>query len=240
MDLEGHSQWLASRVSKPAAAADRIELAEILQGSLKKEGFDLISWKGDGGVYSSDPASGVGSLDFAVTAGQAAAAAFANWRSIRDNRLILRIRISLHWAPDLYIHEVKGYWSSDHLNLFMKYEREIGVSGTIAFTGPLYQHLSEAAQSQFILKRRRALGTRPGEDLITEVHYLPLEGEVRLNRSGSLGFFEWVSEDPELQFDLQDAAMGPKSFGLCARIWQKPRIHWVRLRAPSWLRLGSC
>ena len=149
VDLEGHSAYMAAHPSKPDAAQSRVEYATVLHKMLDKSHFSLLSWKGDGGVYAADPPTSGRPADFAVRAAEKAAAAFHVWRAKRPDRDVLRFRISLHWAPDLYTYPERGYWSSDHLNFFMKYEREIGLSGTVAVTDKVFSHLSGNCQQRF-------------------------------------------------------------------------------------------
>src|ERR1019366_5857877 len=84
VDIEGHSSWVSTAASQPAVGEARVDLAERLRrGSppavgevrvdlaerlrrrLSRHGFELLSWKGDGGVYASRPETGSGNFDFA-------------------------------------------------------------------------------------------------------------------------------------------------------------------------------
>lgn len=130
----------------------------VLHEELAKHKFTLLSWKGDGGVYHADPPRGSAPLDFAVTAAKGVAEKTAVWRMESADRNVLRLRISLHWAPDIYTYNEPGYWSSDHLNLFIKYEREIGLSGTVAVTDTVFENLSPPCQRLFSHSLERPLG----------------------------------------------------------------------------------
>lgn len=211
VDLEGHSAWVAAASSKPAVSHARRDFAQTLHQSLATFGFQLLSWKGDGGVYQAQ-SEGRQCFDFSVEAALQAAADFDAWRHEKPDRSNLRLRISLHHAPDIYIHKDDGYWTSDHLNVFLKYERELGVSGTVAVTQGVFRNLSGEKQGLFDPRaaRRRTYGVRPGEAIITETHYAPLPGEAALNRASKTGFFEWLNVVlPEAS--TIDSSVGPAS-----------------------------
>jgi hypothetical protein len=193
VDLEGSTLWLASASSRPELVDDRVDLAERINKILRQNRFKLLSWKGDGGVYES-PSERGGGLEFAVEAAFAAAKEFSNWRSIKENRASLRLRTTVHFAPDIYVHKNHDYWASDDLNVFIKYEREIGVSGTVAVTDAVYRNLSTSVQARFAASRKRNLGAFPGHVAIKKIHYSPIITEVEANKSNPLGFFEWLRD----------------------------------------------
>lgn len=193
VDLEGHSAWIINASSMPAVSEARMNFAKTLNESMRRHNFNLLSWKGDGGVYHSE-SEGKANFDFAINAARNVANDFNAWRTKSHDRSNLRLRISLHHAPDVYIHDTNDYWTSDHLNVFLKYEREIGVSGTIAVTQFIYKQLSTKEQTYFPSNavRYRKFGVRPGEAIISETHYAPLKHEAILNRDSKMGFFEWL------------------------------------------------
>src|SRR5437016_11532532 len=104
VDLEGHSAWVAVARSQPQVVQARVDLAKQLHYALRKAQFTLLSWKGDGGVYYA-PQELAGNLDFAVSAASKAAAEFDKWRAQSPDRSSLRFRISVHLAPDVYVHK---------------------------------------------------------------------------------------------------------------------------------------
>jgi hypothetical protein len=212
VDLEGHSAWLRAARSKPEAVSERITLAKRLHASLAQFNFDLVSWKGDGGVYAASEDAGAGNFDFSIAAAEAATQVFANWRAEnKESRSVLRLRLSIHYAPKVYVHSDPGYWTSDDLNVFIKYEREIGVSGTIAITEGIFPDLSPEIQSRFIAMRELSMGALPGVDLIRLVRYLPIETEIEFNKTNRLGFFEWLNDlSPRLGL-ADEVKLGPRA-----------------------------
>ena len=211
VDLEGHSAWLGAALSKPGAVGERIALAKRLHISLKNYKFILVSWKGDGGIYAASEAANAGTFDFAVEASDAATAVFAKWRAEKSSRNILRLRVCVHYAPTVYVHADPGYWASDDLNVFMKFEREIGVSGTIAVTNAIFHHLSQETQIRFTAERPLSLGVLPGVALIRSVYYSRIEAEVQLNRTSKLGYFEWLNRSPQPICLANELVVGPRA-----------------------------
>ena len=212
VDLEGHSAWVERSTSKPDAVRARVELAERLRRKLADHKFELLSWKGDGGVYASRPETGQGDLDFAVDAAFSVAEDFGTWRSLAGDRASLRFRISAHYAGDVYVHKDRGYWASDDLNVFIKYEREIGVSGTVAVTDVFHRNLSSAAQRKFAAFRSLHLGARPGNVGVKGVYYAPVGGEAAMNKHSRTTFFEWLSAVNLPEATSTDKLIGPSSF----------------------------
>jgi hypothetical protein len=210
VDLEGHSAWMANAKSIPTVVRDRAAFAKALRALLAKRRFALLSWKGDGGVYHLEYKK-TNDFTAAVEAAVAAAEEFHRWRGAREDRSKLRLRASLHHAAMVYIHEDEGYWASDDLNVFLKYEREIGVSGTVAVTQAIFPHLLEPLQNAFAYSRPMRFSAPRGAPLISAVHYMPLPHEAGLNNLGRHGFFEWMKllDLPEIQFI--DPTIGPKA-----------------------------
>jgi hypothetical protein len=213
VDLEGHSAWMANESSKPEVARKRMEFAKQLGKSVTKYGFRLLSWKGDGGVYEAAQ-DRRGDVDFAVDAASAAAESFAKWRNEDTSRSPLRLRVSIHLASDVYTHAQEGYWSSDDLNVFLKHERAIGVSGTIAVTHAVYRHLTSSTQKRFGIERDRTFGTA-GQTLITKIYHAAIPAEAALNQHDRLGFFEWVNSLRLPGALTDDPDVGPAS---CRRL----------------------
>ncbi|MBK8069306.1 MAG: hypothetical protein IPK27_17265 [Rhodanobacteraceae bacterium] len=209
VDLEGHSAWMANDPSKPDVARKRVEFAEQLRKSVGTNDFRLLSWKGDGGVYVASR-DGRPNVDFAVDAAFAAAHSFSKWRKRAPSRSLLRLRVSIHLADDVYTHPQEGYWSSDDLNVFLKYERAIGVSGTIAITQAVHEHLSKGTQNRFNIARDRQFGAG-GKPLISKIYHSSIPAEVALNRDDKSGFFEWINSLRLPGALTDDPDVGPES-----------------------------
>jgi hypothetical protein len=210
VDLEGHTSWMGNAKSKADVAVARFHFAQVMRECLEKKGFTLLSWKGDGGVYHSAPTKP--DFDFAVEAAESSVNAFWTWRAGSQDRKVLRFRISIHYAPDVYMHPSEsGYLASDDLNLFLKHERDFGVSGTLAVTQAVFRHLSGQTQGRFQTQRSCSFGVRPGESLISSVHYLTLSSEVDSHNVADLNFFEWVAGLHLPRPTKQDLIVGPSS-----------------------------
>ncbi|MGN6869276.1 MAG: hypothetical protein ACTHMY_12820 [Solirubrobacteraceae bacterium] len=173
VDLEGHSAWLRKADSKPAAVAARVLLAETLTKRLVELSFARVYWAGDGGMYARD-ATNLPSYDCVVVAAEAAADIFAGWAAEDADRNVLSIRISAHAAYPVYEHADSGYWTSDELNVFAKYERDIAIAGSIAITEsvrlnltPKYTPLFPAPASREVM----AAGAGTDTALIGRVFY---------------------------------------------------------------------
>lgn len=206
IDLEGSSTYGIRTKNLPDFAEEKYRLAEKVKSVVFNYGFELISWKGDGGVYAAD-ATDVENWDFSVDAADAVATAFDEWRDEEKRRSVLRLRISIHHASRMMVHKESGYWTSDDLNIFMKYEREISVSGTIAVTDSVYQMLQNAqVRDRFVWQRDRSWG----KGLIKQIHHAPIDSEATLNRESPFGFFAWLSRKKLPKVSLQHELIGPQ------------------------------
>lgn len=174
VDLEGHSLWFRNTQSKPAAVDARAQFAESLRKVLlKKHSFRRLYWFGDGGMFFCDVA-GLSNFDCAIDATDTAFQIFSNWRTKEENRAILQLRVSIHYGSPVYTHREYGYWTSDDLNIFSKFERKIALPGTTAITDKVRPHLSKNMQMRFpkYTERRILLGRSQITDaLIRYVHY---------------------------------------------------------------------
>jgi hypothetical protein len=182
VDLEGHSLWFQRAPSKPQAVAAKIDLVRRLNRCVHPFGFQLLYWAGDGGMYRHEPKPD-GNLDKAVDGAYALAKAFDAWRARKQpNQLdlsALRLRISIHSANSVYTHKNPGYWTSEDLNAFAKYERQIAIAGTVAITDTVRPHLSASRQARFPAgtKREILIGNSAGTTaLIRSAYYSVLKG----------------------------------------------------------------
>ena len=150
IDLEGHSLWFRNAQSKPAAVDARAQFAESLKKVLwKKHSFRRLYWFGDGGMFFCDVA-GLSNFDCTIDVADTVFQIFSDWKAKEENRAILQLRISIHYGSPVYTHKEYGYWTSDDLNVFSKYERKIALPGTIAITDKVRPHLlSENIQTRF-------------------------------------------------------------------------------------------
>jgi hypothetical protein len=178
VDIEGHSTWLRHSQSKPGAVMARIEAADRLSDVATRHGFDRVFWAGDGGLFARD-ASGLPDQDCLVAAGEDCLTEFERWRRVAPDRAQLELRVSAHSAYPVYTYHDPGQWTSDHLNLFIKHERRIGVAGTVAITDAVKENLSPSLQPKFPDSSRRevligAVGGTSTSSLIRFVYYMPI------------------------------------------------------------------
>jgi hypothetical protein len=145
VDLEGHSDWLRRVPSQPTAVECRIALAERLTKTALDYSFLRVYWAGDGGMYSRHTRD-IANSDIVVDLAKSIYQEFYKWRQSTPRADGLGLRVSAHRAHTVHVTEDPSYWTSDDLNVFAKYERLIGISGTIAVTDALRKQLSEIHQ----------------------------------------------------------------------------------------------
>ena len=190
LDLNGHSAWMRNAEFVGTAVQARIEFAERVTAKLKSPyKFARVFWGGDGGLFARGLGRSTSNYDIAVDAAKAVVTIFEDWRSEVEDRRALQLRVSLHFAPEIYVHEDTGYWTSDDLNLFMKFEHDIAAANAIAATGTFRRNLSESYGRRFKSATKRELhltGTNsPGYKVINEVYY-EFAGEAKHDSSLSL------------------------------------------------------
>jgi hypothetical protein len=155
VDLAGHSNWMQAAKSKPDAARARAELAERLSSSLQHHGFDTAFWAGDGGLFTCRKESVL--ADNLYKPIDEIFQCFQIWKTIEttanQQRDQLNLRVTLH-TDEVYVHANSGYWYSDELSTFLKFEREIALLGSAVITQNVYQQMSEEYQNDWgFLKR---------------------------------------------------------------------------------------
>ncbi|MFC1678681.1 NUDIX domain-containing protein [Elusimicrobiota bacterium] len=202
VDLAGHSKWLRNSNDPIKAAHQRNQLASQITAKMKKKRFTLVSWAGDGGLFAR---SSVEDIDFdsSVHAAGAVANEFHSWlQKITRNAGPaakppgLGLRISAHFADKILLHRNPGYWASNSLNTFMKYERHIGITGTIAVTRPLWDMLSEDLKAKFpeTAERKFLLASEPGStDTIRKIRYAPMASFIKAPSPKVTQLNEWLS-----------------------------------------------
>lgn len=157
IDLANHSRWVDEINSNPDATAARAEFAERLIGNLKHNKFERVFWAGDGGVFCSPHINNTEDL---ISAIDEIFKTFEHWRSQslnnRDIRSLLSIRVTVD-LDNIYTHRDPGYWHSNRLNKFLKYEREIGRNGTAAITEEVFRQLKTEQQQRWEGGRTRVL-----------------------------------------------------------------------------------
>jgi len=179
--------------------------------------FQLVSWRGDGGIFAHD-SDNLPNLDFAIPAAEAVAKLFYEWRSQDISRSVMGFRISLHDGA-IYIHDNPGLWLSRDLSTFAKYERDIGLGDAIAITGQVREHLSKAIGASFsdsaLLKRHLGENAN-GDALIKFVYYRSLSSVKEIHMSTEMPQDSLYSLIAKLsqqtgQQTAADAKIGPQS-----------------------------
>lgn len=148
IDMAGHSGWMKEFESDLEAMEARTELASSIIEALPNHGFNKIFWAGDGGLFAAevDPNH---KAQICVDAATVVFEKFKKWQKIQPKeRRKLNLRVSLH-RDEIYHHEEVGFWYSDNLSLFLKYERTIANTGAIALSNEVYRRLRPNTQKPF-------------------------------------------------------------------------------------------
>jgi hypothetical protein len=152
-DLANHSKWIrscAAAGSIPAAFEARQRFAEAAGAAIKPWGFTRMFWRGDGGVFFAPQETA--KADETVEAARAVRDAFLTWQANQEYASLgvkgLAVRISCHHCL-VWGGADCEYWTSDDLNQFTKFERQIAQHDAIAVTGEL---------AQFLVKEKHAFG----------------------------------------------------------------------------------
>ena len=144
VDISSHSKWVAESPSAPDTMATRCELAINISNELAKFNLERAFWAGDGGLYYASRENTVQNI---VDAGIHIIELFDLWRE-RFKAQMLGIRAIAHRDDDIYTHEEAGYWFSQELNAFMKYERDLTNPNSFVVTDRVYSNLTGTAQSK--------------------------------------------------------------------------------------------
>jgi hypothetical protein len=144
-DLGGHSSWsadLEETGSRHDIFLSRKDLKVSLRQAVSGYGFSMHHWAGDGGLFAG-LLQGPDDGDRTYEAMSQMLSAFERWRNQSSSRESLACRISATYIPDLCIDRDPGDWYSTELNLFLKYERQIGHVGTLRITQALRRQLNK-------------------------------------------------------------------------------------------------
>jgi hypothetical protein len=212
LDLEGHSDWLRHADSKPAAVTARVSFAEAVSKRLVGCDFSRVFWAGDGGLFARD-ATGLPSYDCVVSAAVEAARVFAEWRDESPDRTLLGLRLSAHAAHPLYEHPDPSYWTSDDLNVFAKYERDIGIAGTIAITDVVREHLSPPYAAQFPQSAARDLfaASPSGDKAVIRRIFYTVHPETRAGRPAYKTLARFCGDFETSETAAEVAPVGPRN-----------------------------
>ena len=110
--------------------------------------FHRVYWLGDGGVYAIQYTGNERDADAAVAAADGRYKCFEQFSSSAPggNQLSLRITATL---IEVVLHPDPSQWYGRNLNIFLKYEREIGSPDALIISSQLYEKLSRDARKRF-------------------------------------------------------------------------------------------
>ncbi len=173
-DLADHSAWFDRQVNDgrgiEATVAKR-QLADDIEKRLKKIGFAQVFWRGDGGLYAAPKGLNLFTADEAVNAARGIRKVFLAWQ-LRDQftKITLTdvgLRISCHEC-DVWVSENPAFWSAVDLNLFLKHERELAITGTVAITQKVFEALDTNRDG---FDKRISRHARLGNGQVWKVYY---------------------------------------------------------------------
>lgn len=147
IDLANHTKWFGEK--KPEKNLVKKELAMDFTNELKnKYQFHRLFWAGDGGVFVRT-SEATPNYDVVIDAADTIYALFEKWKK-KNNKLetkLLNIRVSAH-ISQIFADKDPGFWTSEDLNNFIKYERNISEKG-FAVTKQIRDLLSAEKQKRF-------------------------------------------------------------------------------------------
>lgn len=147
-DLANHTKWFSEK--QPEKNLVKKELATLFTSELEsKYEFYRLFWAGDGGVFVRIPEGGIQNYDVVIQAADTVYDLFDKWKkkySEFDTKL-LDIRISAH-ISQIFADKDPGFWTSEELNNFIKYERRMSEKG-FAVTKQIRDLLSAPKQKRF-------------------------------------------------------------------------------------------
>jgi hypothetical protein len=144
IDLEGHTIWAKEMESHNEVYLKRRMFAENLELSLAEIKFDRLHWLGDGGLFARE-FSHAEDAEAVCDAADRAYKCFADVLGSRDSQLGLRATAT--WASGVYTGPVPGYWFSNTMNEFLKYERDIAEPNAFVITEELRKRMSDRSPS---------------------------------------------------------------------------------------------
>ncbi|HMC31933.1 MAG TPA: hypothetical protein VKL99_13950 [Candidatus Angelobacter sp.] len=144
IDLEGHTTWAKNMESHDEVYRKRRDFADRLETSLRDIKFDRLHWLGDGGLFAREFSSAE-DAEAVCDAADRAYKCFADVLGSRDSQLGLRATAT--WVSGIYTGPVPGYWYSNTMNEFLKYERDIAEPNAFVITEELRKRMSDGSPS---------------------------------------------------------------------------------------------
>jgi hypothetical protein len=148
VDLANHTKWFGEKKVEKNNA--KKELAMLFTNELRKKyEFNRLFWAGDGGVFVRT-SEATPNYDVVVDAADAIYDLFEKWKKqyseLETN--LLDIRVSAHISP-IFADKDPGFWTSEDLNNFIKYERSISEEG-FSITKQIRDLLTSSKQKRFV------------------------------------------------------------------------------------------
>lgn len=147
VDLANHTKWFGDK--KPEKNRAKKELAMIFTNVLNdKYEFHRLFWAGDGGVFVRT-SEATKNYDVVVEGADAIYELFKKWKTKYEKleTKLLDIRVSAH-ISQIFADKDPGFWTSEDLNNFIKYERRISEKG-FAITKQIRDLLSASKLKRF-------------------------------------------------------------------------------------------
>jgi hypothetical protein len=152
IDLANHTKWFGEKKVEKNNA--KKELAMFFTNELRnKYDFNRLFWAGDGGVFVRT-SEATPNYDIVVDAADAVYQLFEKWRKkyseLETN--LLDVRVCAHVSP-IFADKDPGFWTSEDLNNFIKYERNISEDG-FSITKQIRDLLTSSKQKRFMNSAR--------------------------------------------------------------------------------------
>jgi len=118
--------------------------------------------------------------------GQAIDIIFSTFKRFQTEHPSLDIRVTATYLPTVAVYQEAGYWCSDDLNEFLKYERLFAIHGGAVITDALYKRLYDQADiERFITSRNVVIGG--------EHHLVYIDSKhTGANKPPQIGFQQWL------------------------------------------------
>ncbi|MDE2590912.1 MAG: hypothetical protein KGL95_14750 [Patescibacteria group bacterium] len=148
VDLANHTKWFGDKKADKNHA--KKELAMLFTNELKdKYEFDKLFWAGDGGIFVRTSEAAKNS-DTVIDVADTIYELFGKWKK-KYRKLetkLLNIRVSAHMFQ-IFTDSDPGFWTSEELNNFIKYERDMSEKG-FAVTKQIRDLLTASKQKRFV------------------------------------------------------------------------------------------
>lgn len=163
VDISGHSAWVNESPTDLGPAKKRAEFAELLERRLSYLGFDRLHWLGDGGLFAKKFEDSSDANDVC----RAASVAFDWFREWSRPEWGLTLRATAAYIPNVIVDRDPGYWCSQRLNAFLKYEREFALQNSFTITDDLRRVMDPDGECYRHFTLPRQVNLPSGESVTT-------------------------------------------------------------------------